>query len=61
MQPGDLFVLASDGVAKDLGDAAIAAALIGGNEGQGLADSLIALAMAAGSKDNVTVVVVRCS
>lgn len=57
---GDLFVLTSDGVAKDLGDAAIAAALIAGGDGQGLADSLIALAMAAGSTDNVTAVVVRC-
>ncbi|WP_439578929.1 PP2C family protein-serine/threonine phosphatase [Elioraea sp.] len=57
---GDLFVLCSDGVAKDLGDAAIASALIAGGDGQGLADSLIALAMTAGSTDNVTVVVVRC-
>lgn len=57
---GDLFLLCTDGVAKDLGDAAIAAALIAGGEGQGLADALIALAMAAGSTDNVTVVVVRC-
>jgi protein phosphatase/serine/threonine-protein phosphatase Stp1 len=60
VQPGDLFLLASDGVCKDLGDAAIAATLIGGGEGQGLADSLIALAMSAGSTDNVTVVLVRC-
>jgi protein phosphatase/serine/threonine-protein phosphatase Stp1 len=60
VHPGDLFILASDGVCKDLGDAAIAAALIAGAEGQGLADSLIALAMSAGSTDNVTVVVVRC-
>jgi len=59
VQPGDVFLLMSDGVSKTLG-AGLLAETVAAAEGQALADALIALAMSRGSTDNVTVVVVRC-
>lgn len=59
IQPGDVFVLVSDGVSKAVGPAVLAETLAAA-EGQALADALIALAMTRGSTDNVTAVVVRC-
>jgi protein phosphatase len=55
---GDLFLLCSDGLSTPVGEQAIAAALACGDCGRA-ADELIALALANGGRDNITVIVVR--
>lgn len=55
LHPGDRFMLCSDGVFKELAEAEIAAHLARGAE----ADELVQRAVAAGGRDNVTVVVVQ--
>jgi protein phosphatase len=55
---GDLFLLCSDGLSNMVGPDAIYAALAGGDCRQA-ADKLIALALANGGNDNISVVVVR--
>lgn len=54
IQPGDRFMLCSDGVFKELPEAQIAGLIAQG----GSAQDLVAAAVAAGARDNVTVVLV---
>jgi len=58
LEPGDLFVLCSDGLTDPLTDAAIAE-VIRGADPANLADVLADEALANGAEDNVTVVVVQ--
>ena len=55
LHPGDCFMLCSDGVFKELAEAEIAGHLAGGMDAAGL----VARAVEAGGRDNVTVVVVQ--
>ena len=55
LQPGDCFMLCSDGVFKELAEAEIAERLAGGAD----AAELVQRAVAAGGRDNVSVVVVK--
>lgn len=55
IQPGDRYMLCSDGVFKELSEARIAALLAGGAQ----AGELVRLAVEAGGRDNVSVVVVE--
>ena len=56
---GDAFVLCSDGLTELVGDAEILQAVEAGGA-QAACDALLALTLARGAHDNVTVVVVRC-
>jgi protein phosphatase len=56
---GDIFLLCSDGLADMVDDAAMQNVLNQGGDLQTQADRLIALAKAAGGKDNITVVLVK--
>ncbi|CAM5184996.1 protein-serine/threonine phosphatase OS=Bosea thiooxidans OX=53254 GN=SAMN05660750_04568 PE=4 SV=1 [Bosea thiooxidans] len=56
---GDAFVLCSDGLTEHVGDAEILQAVEAGGA-QAACDALLALTLARGAHDNVTVVVVRC-
>ena len=56
LQPGDCFMLCSDGVFKELAEAEIAERLARGAD----AEELVQRAVAAGGRDNVSVVVVTC-
>jgi len=58
-EPGDLFLLASDGLTGMLTDDQIAAVLMNGTSLDGIADDLIREANARGGVDNITVVLVR--
>ncbi len=55
------FIMCSDGLTKELDDAAIAHILRGTDEVEHVADALVDAALAAGGRDNVTVVVVRAA
>ncbi len=55
-RPGDRFLVCSDGLTGELDDAAIAEVLRTVDEPQAGADALVAAALAAGGRDNVTVV-----
>jgi protein phosphatase len=55
---GDVFLLCSDGLSNAAGEGDIGAALAGGQCGPA-ADALVALALANGGRDNITVVVAR--
>jgi protein phosphatase len=55
---GDLFLLCSDGLSNAVGPADMFRALTGGDCAHA-ADTLIQLALAAGGRDNISVVVVR--
>ena len=57
-QPGERFLLCTDGLTNELRDAAIARILTDGDDPQAIADALVAAAVEAGGRDNVTVVVV---
>jgi serine/threonine protein phosphatase PrpC len=57
-QPGERFVLCTDGLTNELADPDIARILHDGDDPQAIADALVAAAVAAGGRDNVTVVVV---
>ncbi|XOZ32148.1 protein kinase domain-containing protein [Halomonadaceae bacterium KBTZ08] len=60
IQPGDVFVLATDGVHECLNEAAMAGVIgEGGNDLDGLARQLVEQAYQNGSEDNLTVQVVR--
>lgn len=58
VEDGDRFVVCSDGLTGELDDAAIAAILLDNAEPQAAASALVAAALDAGGRDNVTVVVV---
>ncbi len=55
---GDRFLVCSDGLVDEVRDDAIAEVLAHGEDPQGTADELVALANAEGGRDNVTVIVV---
>ena len=55
---GDRFVVCSDGLVDEVRDDAIAEVLARGEDPQGTADELVAMANAEGGRDNVTVIVV---
>lgn len=57
--PGDLLLLATDGLSKMVSDPDVAATIAEVREPQAIVDALIAKARAAGGVDNVTVVVAR--
>ena len=58
LRPGDRYMLCSDGVTDGLPDEAIARTLGDGDDPQAMAESLVQQAVAGGSRDNVTCVVV---
>lgn len=53
----DRFLVCSDGLTTELTDSEIAAVLAGADRPQAAADSLVAAAVSAGGRDNVTVIV----
>lgn len=59
LQPGDRFLLCTDGLSRMVSDAEIAA-LLTESDIAALPSSLIAAALSAGGHDNVTVMVVTC-
>jgi PPM family protein phosphatase len=56
--PGERFLLCTDGLTNELRDEHIARLLLDGDDPQVVADRLVAAAVEAGGRDNVTVVVV---
>ena len=56
-RPADRFLVCSDGLTGELDDAAIEALLAAAEAPQTAAESLVAAAVAAGGRDNVTVIV----
>jgi type VI secretion system protein ImpM len=58
-RPGDLFLLCSDGLTKEMPHGEIAAALAGVTDLQGACEALVQGALARGGRDNVTVVLAR--
>jgi len=59
VQAGDQVLLCSDGLTEMITAGAIAAVLAAGGEPEAVARQLLAQAMAAGGRDNITVVMVR--
>jgi protein phosphatase len=60
LQRDDLFLIASDGLTRELTDAAIAGVLAeAGSDLQAACGALVAAANAAGGRDNITCVLVR--
>ena len=60
LEPGDVYLLASDGLTRDLPDHALAATLAASNgDLKAAATALISAANAAGGRDNITCVLVR--
>jgi protein phosphatase len=57
--PGDVILLATDGLSKMVTDADVASVIAGGSAPQAIVDDLIARSRAAGGVDNVTIVVAR--
>jgi PPM family protein phosphatase len=55
---GERFLLCTDGLTNELRDSTIARLLTDGDDAQAIADRLVAAAVEAGGRDNVTVVVV---
>ena len=60
-EPGDVFVLCSDGLTQHVRDEEIAKAVGAGEDVAETCERLVALANARGGEDNVTVLVVACS
>ncbi|MDY7105322.1 MAG: protein phosphatase 2C domain-containing protein [Actinomycetota bacterium] len=56
-EPADRFVLCSDGLNDELDDAGIAAVLGAGDDATAAAERLVAAALGAGGRDNVSVIV----
>jgi serine/threonine protein phosphatase PrpC len=59
LRPGDVVLLATDGLTRHLSDQQIAATLAADPDPQAACERLVALAIDAGGRDNVTVVVAR--
>lgn len=60
LQPGDMFLLCSDGLTEHNSDGDIADVLRSGLPPQAICDGLIRQTLDRGAKDNVTAVVMRC-
>jgi serine/threonine protein phosphatase PrpC len=58
-EPGERFVLCSDGLNSELRDPEIESILVRNPDAQGAADALVKAALSAGGRDNVTVVVLN--
>ncbi|WP_146651363.1 PP2C family protein-serine/threonine phosphatase [Labilithrix luteola] len=58
-EPGDLYLVCSDGLTKMLDDDRIRETLLGSTDPKRMVDALIKAANDSGGKDNVTVIVVR--
>lgn len=58
LSTGDRLLVCSDGLTTELDDDRIAALLVAHTEPQGAADALVQAALAAGGRDNITVLVV---
>jgi serine/threonine protein phosphatase Stp1 len=58
VQPGDLFLLCSDGLTGQVEDSELVEILAGGGGRRAIADQLVALTLDRGAPDNVTVVLV---
>ena len=56
---GDILLLCSDGLTREISEAQIAAILKDAKHAQEAADRLVSLATQAGGKDNITAIVVR--
>src|SRR4051794_19489069 len=61
VEPGQRFLMCSDGLTGELSDEQIAAVLASGADDQAVAEQLVAEANQHGAQDNVTVVVVHVS
>jgi len=59
LEPGDLFILCSDGLTQHVRDREILDLCITAADAQGACDALVSLTLARGASDNVTVVAVR--
>lgn len=59
VRPGDLWLLCSDGLSSMVDDEDIARVMRTGNSLDEMADSLIAMALEAGGRDNVTLILCR--
>jgi protein phosphatase len=57
--PGERFLICSDGLTNELSDAEIGRLLAEAGEPQQAAEQLVAQAVLAGGRDNVTVIVVQ--
>jgi serine/threonine protein phosphatase PrpC len=60
LRPGDVYLLSTDGVHESLTDDQLASVLADGADAQVAAQALVHAALAAGSRDNCTALVVRC-
>jgi protein phosphatase len=58
-QPGDRFLITSDGLIRELDRAEVQGVLAADSDPQSIADILVAEALTAGGRDNITVVVVE--
>lgn len=58
-QPGDVYLLCSDGLSKMVGDDEIARVIASMTDPQQAVDELVDMANAAGGRDNITVILVR--
>lgn len=61
IEPGDILLLCSDGLTGELDDATLAGVLASGESAQALCSRLVALALKAGGRDNVTVAIAKYS
>jgi protein phosphatase len=61
VQPGDLFLMCSDGLSDMLDDGSIAQVLVAHEALEACAQALVAAANDAGGKDNISVILVRAS
>jgi PPM family protein phosphatase len=59
LQPGDVLLVATDGLTRHVSDQQIAATLAAESDPQSACERLLALALDAGGRDNVTLIVAR--
>ena len=60
-EPGDVFVVCSDGLTNEVSEADIAAVVTAADDAQQAADTLVARAVDAGGRDNVSVIVIAAT